>query len=723
MFKNSKSNTNAQSVLGKAIDSLKSLTHGAGTVSKDVALGAFSMEGYKDTQAQESTMSEVRASLKEAFGGSDKLAGMTIAQEEAGIVAAFAAAAPRDYLARKAVSAQEVTTAYGEGAVLVSTGSSSVSERRVSTEAFDEQANRNAMSYSMAYNVQAARQNEFGETFFPTVVQAPDQVGYVVSAKLIEVIDTQRRAISGDVQNFNYRNVIKAEIDATILQDEITRLYPVLRTESEKYLLKDLDSVVDLQGEAVTTAPYAINQKFSILGLSQTDVALAAGIQDESDAVDSAAKLTAVYVDLGSGKIVKFNTKNTPTAAFNYSVQGNVRLLQLAFNTNTLTLTKDTKLVDGTALPSAILTAVGDGSARLSVGVYGSIQQQEGTTQLSANNITLEKLVDADGAKLATTAGAGAALVTALANAKVVGYDLYAHRTNSNRRNRGQLINTRDINYVYNVPVLSPITAIRPVANSDQNDASLLQSLVYTTRVRANNSAVTKLLETREYLKEYCSSAVAVTDDVEMLGVAAKLVTPVYDEVVLDVAAQTDSLKSSDRADDVVGLLINQIRDMAYRMYQTSGFQAAADALAGGTAVKPTVLVGTDPTIHRYLTLNGDTRTFGDAFNFKIVSTLDTRMIGKIAISFGKEVSDGTPDPLHFGNMAWRPEMTLMLPMVRNGANVMELTVQPMFEHIPNLPILGWVEVSGIKDIIASKASVNVNNTDVTPAPTGPTGP
>lgn len=711
MFKNR--NNGQSGSLAAVLDSLKqNVTHGAPLVSQDVATAAFAMEGYNNNvtqQALQSSYSGLKAALETSMKGVAGLEKMSIAQEEAGIAAGFAAASPSAYLNRKIPTSQEMAAFGGDNTIVVNTGASSVDERRVSLEHFDEQANRNAMVYSMAYNAQAARQNEFGETFFPTVVQAPDQVGYFVNIKLIEVIDTQRRAISGAVQNFNRKNIIKAEIDSTILQNDITRLHPVLRSESEQFLLKDLESTISLSGEDVTTAPYAIGKKFSILGLSQTEVALQAGIQDESDAVDSAVKLSAIYVELAKGAVVKFNTKNTPTAAFNYSVQGNVRTLQLAFNTDTLNLTKNTKLVDGTALPASLLTAIGDNIARLSVGVFGSINQQQGDTSLTASDFGVAKVVEEDGTVLSLNDGVGQAVVTALETAKVIGYDLYAHRTNSNRRNRGQLVDVREMNYLYNIPVLPPISAIRPIANSDANDASLLQSLVQTTRTRANNAAVTKLLETRDYLKEYCSNAIQFTDDVEMLGAAAKLVTPTYDEVVLDVATMTDSIKSSDRSEDVVAVIINQVRDIAYRMYQASGYQAAADVQAGGVAAKPTVLIGTDPTVYRYLTQNGDTRTFGDAFEFKIVPTLDSRMNGQIAITFGTTANDGTPNPLHFGNMAWRPEMTLLMPMVRNGSSVMELTVQPQFEHIPNLPILGWVTVSGIKDIIASKATVNIN--------------
>jgi hypothetical protein len=129
-------------------------------------------------------------------------------------------------------------------------------------------------------------------------------------------------------------------------------------------------------------------------------------------------------------------------------------------------------------------------------------------------------------------------------------------------------------------------------------------------------------------------------------------------------------------------------------------------------AGKPTVIIGTDPVIARYLTISGDTRLLGDAFNFKVVSTLDSRMAGKIVMSFGDETSytSGVANALHFGNMAWKPELTLMMPATRNGANAMELTVQPMFLHVVNLPVMAYIEVSGIEAVISGKVTINTSN-------------
>jgi hypothetical protein len=48
--------------------------------------------------------------------------------------------------------------------------------------------------------------------------------------------------------------------------------------------------------------------------------------------------------------------------------------------------------------------------------------------------------------------------------------------------------------------------------------------------------------------------------------------------------------------------------------------------------------------------------------------------------------------------MVWKPELTLVLPISRNGQISKELTVSPSFTHIVNLPVLGVIEVTGITD-------------------------
>lgn len=52
-----------------------------------------------------------------------------------------------------------------------------------------------------------------------------------------------------------------------------------------------------------------------------------------------------------------------------------------------------------------------------------------------------------------------------------------------------------------------------------------------------------------------------------------------------------------------------------------------------------------------------------------------------------------SPHPLHFGNMAWKPELVLVTPLARADATIKELVVQPAFKHITQLPIMAGMRL------------------------------
>jgi hypothetical protein len=277
-----------------------------------------------------------------------------------------------------------------------------------------------------------------------------------------------------------------------------------------------------------------------------------------------------------------------------------------------------------------------------------------------------------------------------------------------NRRMRGQLLDTTYYNQIYTVPLRSPITVPRPLTIGDANDSSDLAALITATHIRTSNAAVEELLRVRDFLRDYVNSADGLDEVPQILGVARWLVQPFFEHDAIDVSTLINSVTSFERAQDLQALLVNLLRDMAYRMYTASGYKAAADALAGGVSQVPTVIIGTDPIISRYLTVTGDFRTLGNDFNVKVVSTLNQTMRGKIIMSFGDftTATEGVPNPMHFGNMAWKPELTLVLPLHRNGANSKELTVQPSFLHITNLPVMASLDITGITEAAVSKVAL-----------------
>ena len=713
-----------ESPIGQVLDNLRNETNGRGAYLTGTTAGrVVSMEGLGDegVQSQLATaVSVLQALITSSVANVKDYAKLSVAQEEAGIVAGVTAGAIRQYMQRDVSPNALARFASDNTRIIGHAGMSGIAEgRAIDMQAFDEKENKNAMTYSVAYNLHAARQDEFGEAFYPTVVVTPDNVGFMMSIRLMYVYDEVRRDISGALNNFNRKNVIKAVIDASILRNDQTKIVPVYRkttpaaaTDSDKYFAAEVGTTtIKLDGHDVETGALAIGKKFSLLGLSQTEALLATGVMDSTDAVDSSVRLGAIYVKQqgatdADDEVIEFNVDKLPLSDFNAAPQGNSRLLQLNFATESLYVTAATKQVDGSA--SLLLAPLGTNAVRLGAGVTGSVLQDKGDTQLNAVPVEVTRVTDANGNILGTASGAGQTAAAAFVGAEVIGYDLIAYRTNSNRRQRGQLIDTQYMNYLYTVPLLPPITALRPVGETETNDAALLSALITTTHVRTSNAAVTALLEAQAFLREFVNAKDGVNDAPEILGVSRFLVSPAYLEENLDTELNLDSLSSTDRAEDLQSLIQNKIRDMAYRLYVSSGYKAAADALYDGAAPKPLLIIGTDPILARYLTLNGDLRLVGETIDYKIVSTLDSRMAGKIVISFGMESSynSGVPNPLHFGNMAWKPELTLMMPMVRNGSNVMELTVQPSFRHVTNLPIMGAITVTNIDKVIAAKVAI-----------------
>lgn len=695
-------------------------SYGSSFATRAQAAGALSLESIDPVIANElGTACDNLNHALESIANELQISGQFNATQRAagtaaGIIASDVGAFLRAPIKRDVIAQENMAFISPRG------GDAFDTRMKAALEAYDEKENKNAVVYSVAYNMQAARQDEFGEAFYPTIVVTPDQVGFAVSIRLIQVYREVRRQTSGNLDKFNKQNIIKAVIDPTILRNDQMKIIPVYRDESKHHFVpatlvapKDYD----LEGTTIPSAPLAMGKKFSLLAISQTDALLETGLQDTTDSIDTAVVLKALYMQVGEGldaDVIKFNTARLPTATFNYAVQGNYRMMNLAFDNSSLMVNPATTTVAGAALADTVLATVGTGkyTVRLNVSVSGSVNLELADTSLFASDVTVVRVTDEDGNVISLEGVEGKAVVDAFATAKVIGYDLDAQRTNLNRRMRGDLLDTTFYNQVYAVPLRSPITIPRPLTAGDANDSSDLAALITATRIRTSNAAVDELLRVEEILREFVNSKDSIHDSPEILGVARFLVQPHFEKAKIEVDKEIDSLRSFERAADIQALIVNKLRDMAYRMYRDSGYKAAADALAGGLSQVPTVIIGTDPVLARYLMVSGDLRTLGNDFNVKVVSTLNERMAGKIIMTFGvfNGETEGVPNPMHFGNMAWKPELTLVLPLHRNGANSKELTVQPSFIHITNLPIMASVEVTGIEDIVASKSTFNTHN-------------
>lgn len=709
--------TTVISPLNSLVALLRDQVEGRQLITAGVARSALSTESLQADQATALYMAanDLSTSLEAITQELGMESRVTEAQIQAGTAAGIMAGDFKGFLAHKMDFPMVSTESIG---VVQSFGiEDSVSERSFALEAYDERENRNAVIYSIAYNMQAARQDEFGETFFPTLVLTPDQVGFGIQVNLMMVYDGIERKISGTFEDFKKKNIIRAVADPSVLRKEQTKIVPVHRAQAvDKFIASSIvaPAAILLEGESITTAPLAIGKKLDLLGLSQTDALLASGIMDQSDSIDPYILLQNVYATVTDGTdvdVLKFNVGSLPLANFTYSTQNNYRVMTLNFQTTSVLINQDTKQADGSALVALAGVVTNNFALRLELQLSGSVNIETGETSVFGNIISVHTVQDVSGNLLDMTAAPQAAIVGFVNGATIAGYDLTSYRTNMNRRQRGQLIDVTNYTQLYNVPLRSPITAMHPTSTDAQTDASDVQALITTTRIRTSNEAVTNLINTASILSEYVDARDQTGAGPDVLGVGRFFVKPTYFYESIDMATAIDSIKSHERAQDIQAVLVNKIRDYAYRMYRDSEYKAAADALAGGIAPTPVVIIGTDPVLARYLNVTGDLRTLGGEFDVRIVSTLDHRVAGKIFITFGTfdESRNVAPNPLNFGNLVWSPELVLTANISRNGQVSKETVVSPRYVFAVHLPILAALDVEGVSDTL-DKVALNFHS-------------
>lgn len=657
----------------------------------EVASYSLSTESLQDAQVN------MVLSARDNFQVSLESFAKNVGNTEAATFTALISANPMAYLTSQHKAPESAISGFA--------AMDSVDGMGIAVEAYDETNNKNLQSYSIVYNMLAARQDEFGEAFFPTVTISPDQAGIDVTVRVLTVFSDKQRDLNGKLTDFEHKNVLRAYRKPEILKNEMTRAVPVVRPGSAANFVPASVTparTIRVDGESISTSYLATGKTFDLITLSQRDSALNQSAADITDQLHPAVKLSNLLVSVTDGidtDVLSFRVKDMPLTTFIQGNQNNYRNMMLNFETTSLMVNPTTKNVDGSAL--AVVEEVVNNNlfVRLRAKVTGDVNTETGETNVFGNMLVVHSVRNSAGEYLALDAGVGLSVVTAFADAKIVGYELDAYLTNSNRRQRGQLVNINYYTQPYSVPTRSPLTMLRPVLVDNLDTTGDLTSLINITNARTSGAAVESLIEAANLLNETVNVN-ANGETPEILGVSRKLVVPYYKNVDIDVAAEISSVSSHEKRMDIQSVLVNRIRDEVVRMYKSSEYQIALNAVNGGETAKPTVVIGTDPVIASYLNISGDNRILGDQFNCKVVTSVNEAIEGKIFITFTTG-STGTIDPMNFGNMLWQPSLVFSSKMTRNGAFSYETTVSPRFAHIVHTPVLMTMVVTNIPESIA----------------------
>lgn len=644
--------------------------------------------------------------------------------KQAGALSLEAASNPVAYMSNRKVSNETAnqTFDFTSGEYAIKLG---IQPNAVSTESFELNALNAAMPFSAAYNVACSSQDEFSEGFYQTIVVAPDQIGFIAEIRLQSIYNGMQHRQWDKVPGMDKRFLKDAYRDSGMLRQEAIKVVPhfdAARTAELQDVFADAADVapynVLLAGHPVRTAPLRFGKRIDLLAVSSHAGLLKNKTFDETDQLDAAVGVAAVYVKAtAAGKPMKLVTRGLARMQFQRPQEGHERDLILNAVADEFVVDKD-HMHDHTGAVITELKAVVDKgyTLRFEIRMTGDVNVNTSVASLAKPVITLvESRNIATGELVAIDNNHPAKTEIDALKLDAVYYDLDANRTNSNFRTQGPIIDTDSWTEKYIIGIRSPIMIQKPIGQ--EKDEPTLENLVTATRLRQTHDAMHTLLQYRDVLKAWVNSPANKHIPGQprripnFIGLGKYLVVPFYEYKKIDMAKILNSISSSTRMEDIRAAVVTCLQEIVSRMYRDSEYNVALQIDAQGKQPsKPHVLVGTDAYLTMLLSIQGDSRLFGANFDHTVVQSNLYEMNNKMFLTFTRPDKKEF-DPLSFGNCLYYPELIVSVtPYQKNGATVNATQISPRYQHINTLPILVEVDVENMEQVTHKLQELYVKN-------------
>lgn len=583
-------------------------------------------------------------------------------------------------------------------------GSLQVFQDHLGLENYNEKSQRDFRVVTVGYNLEASRQDEFAERLYPTTVINPVEGGVVQILPYIAVMKDVYHSVSGQKLENEEVNMVEAYRDPSILDDNCTDLVPAVDPAGTnlKYFTDPAvvphHVVTNEQNMSITTGPLKPNVKVDLMGISNASMLINKGMLDISDTIDPSGRLKALYVKF-DGKVVRFVVDRLPTAVFQPGLIGDTRIAKLDFITEDLVVGVDTKAIDGSVSAQMQELVNRKWTARISVSFNGHVSTSRGDARYGATGIEIDRIVDEDRKLISITEGDGKDIVDAVGELEVVGFDLDVKFTNTNRRQRGHLLQTRAIQFRHPIPMHAPVTL--PMSTmEDQGPGDVVKALTVNTNIRNSNNAVKRLLNYLAQLKEVVGNGYDRPKFGAVEGALSIMMRPTYREGTLHLPDHIDTLKSQDRWQDVCSTILNFAKGILFPAYRESNIEAAFRVISGNQDEKPMFIFATDKEIGNYLMTQGDDRTLGAILEYDLVTTNNELFDGKLVIVPTRK-NPTENDILSFGQFFYVSTVIADLPITRTGNQVTrEIAAVPFNLHVNNIPFAINLTITGLEEVM-----------------------
>lgn len=571
-------------------------------------------------------------------------------------------------------------------------------------ENYNEKSQRDFRVVTVGYNLAASRQDEFSERIYPTTVINPIEGGVVQVLPYIAVMKDVHHAVNGARWKNEEVNMVEAYRDPSILDDNATDLIPAIDpagTNAHFFVDPTLippETLINEQNLSIETAPLKPGIKIDLIGNSNANLLIDAGMLEVSDTIDPAGRLKALYVKF-QGKVVKFKVDRMPRAVFQPDLIGDTRGARIDFFTDDLSVSSVTRTIDGTQTAAMQELESREWVLRLSVDFTGNISTSRGDSRFNLGTAEVAQILNSDRRPIDTKAGVGKVLVDSIDDLEVVGFDLQTRFTNTNRRQRGHLLQTRALQFRHPIPMHAPVTL--PLSTmEEEGPGEVVKALTVNTNIRNSNNAVKTLLNYLAQLKELTGNGFNRPVINVYEGALAAVMRPTYYYGKMHLPDMIDTLKSKDRWDDVCAAILNKVKGVLFPAYRNSNIEAAFRVISGNQDERPMFLFCSDKEIANYLMTKGDDRTLGAYLEYDIVSTNNELFDGKLVVVPTRK-TPAENDILSFGQFFYVSTIIADLPISRGGHQISrEIAAIPFNLHINNIPFALEFDVSGFEEVM-----------------------
>lgn len=631
---------------------------------------------------------------------------LTEAQEKAGVHAAAMADNPAEW-AKKAIEATN------EAQAINNTEDGVEFSERVVMEAYDDSNFKDAVGYSVVWNIVAARQSNAVENIWPTLTLEP-QRSHIEAIVQFQVFHQEvRHKSTGDKVDFGRILMLETIVNGELLDDNIIKCVPVYEeTVSDQHFIDPTiiaHREVTVDGETVTTGPLLVGVEHGLLGLSQAAIGGLTGELNSASQLAPMPRMENLYVRItnkdGKASVVRIDATVLSRGSFVGNQEGNIRDTSLNMNAPGLGL--DAKTVDVTGAPAEALaflrtTEFQNHRLEYQLKVYGDCNLETGNTEIQPANgrISSIKIRQAFGHFSAEKDTVVAKELTdAISKIELIAYDIDASRTNIDRRQRGPLTNVTAEFEKYYVRLGSPISTIFP-ATEAQSNVDLIAPMT-ATRIKNDFYGIKALFRYSEVLSGLAISNDATLPRAPIKAIGRHIMTPYYKHYVISAVDILDSNRSKNKLEDLQHAILNYMRDAIIRGMRDSKLELALQVQTGSADSKHTLAMITNQILGKYLFQLGDTRILGSLPYPVVADTHASELLG----TYGSDEHElfivptlpGTQaNPLSFGHHLWKPELASTLQVTRDNSTNREIVVQPCNEWHMFCP---WILRFTIKDL------------------------